>query len=339
MAAMNQPVATVDPTVTNGAELPAYALRLAPGGGTLRRYCLHAFLRLTARRMNGRDVDVARMRARQQYFDSMFGRLDHDVLRTPVDAGGVAAEWVTASGSRPERVVFYLHGGAFVLRFPRTHAGMVGRWCRALGARALMVDYRLAPEHPFPAAPDDCLAAYRWLLAQGIDPANVVFAGDSAGGNLVLVTLQRLKAAGLPLPRCAVLLSPVVDFTLTSRSMIVNEASDPMFTLPGLVVLRRNYAKPQAYTDPGVSPLFGDFTGLPPLLFQAGAIEMLLDESTRAAACAHAAGVAVEFEVWEHMAHVFQALPLPQAAAARERIVAFVRRHTGWAVPAGQVTE
>lgn len=323
-------MASVDPTVTGGAALPAYARRLAPGGGTLRRHLLHAFLRLTARRMNDRNVTVARMRARQQFFDARFGRLDHDVLRTPVDAGGVPAEWVEASGSRPERVVCYLPGGAFVLRFPRTHAGMVGRWCRALGARALMVHYRLAPEHPFPAAPEDCLAAYRWLLAQGIDPANVVLGGDSAGGNLALVTLQRLRAAGLPAPRCAVLLSPVVDFTLNSRSMIVNAARDPMFTLPGMLTLRRNYAEPQSYTDPAVSPLFGDFAGLPPLLFQAGAIEMLLDESTRAAARAHAAGVAVEFEVWDRMAHVFQALPLPQAAAARARIVDFIRRHTGW---------
>jgi monoterpene epsilon-lactone hydrolase len=133
-------------------------------------------------------------------------------------------------------------------------------------------------------------------------------AGDSAGGNLALVTLQRIHSAGEPMPACVVLLSAGVDFTLSSRSMITNEGSDPMFDLAELVAMRGFYAPPERYLDPDVSPLFGNFTGLPPLLFQVGDLEVLLDESTRAAARAHEAGVPVEVEIWESMGHVFQAL-------------------------------
>jgi alpha/beta hydrolase fold/Protein of unknown function (DUF3417) len=175
-------------------------------------------------------------------------------------------------------------------------------------------------------------AAYRWLLAQGHDPRSIVVAGDSAGGNLALVTLQRIHAAGEPMPACAVLLSAGVDFTLSSRSMVTNEGSDPMFDLPALVAMRSFYAPPERYLDPGVSPLFGNFTGPPPLFFQVGSREILLDESTRAAARAQEAGVPVEVEIWENMGHVFQALPLPQAQAAVEHIARFVETHAGWSV-------
>lgn len=317
-------------SATSGSALPQYARRVDAGGDGWRRFFLHLSLRLSVRRLRVREGGIDRLRRQQEEFDLRFGKIDADVRRTPVDAAGVPAEWIDVAASRPTRIVFYLHGGAFMFRFPRTHAALAGRWCRALGARALMVDYRLAPEHPFPAAPDDCLAAYRWLLGQGVSPGDVVFGGDSAGGNLVLVTLLRAKAAGLPLPRCAVALSPVVDFTLCSRSLIVNERRDPMFTLPGMASMRSFYAPPEAFVDPSVSPLFGDFTGLPPLLFQVGDREMLLDESVRAAERAHAAGVTVELSIWERMAHVFQALPLAQATQATDEVVRFVRRHAGW---------
>jgi monoterpene epsilon-lactone hydrolase len=317
-------------SATAGHPLPPYARRVdAPGGGW-RRWLLHLSLRMTVRRMAIAAADIADLRRLQERLDHRFGGIDPEARRTPVDASGVTAEWIDVPGSRPDRVIFYLHGGAFMLRFPRTHAALVGRWCRALGARALMVDYRLAPEHPFPAAPDDCLAAYRWLLDQGVAPAEVAFGGDSAGGNLALVTLLRARAAGLPMPRCAVLLSPVVDFTLSSRSLLANERLDPMFTLRGMAAMRLQYARPEQFVDPSVSPLFGDFAGLPPLLFQVGEREMLLDESVRAAERADAAGVGVEVTIWERMAHVFQALPLAQKAAAADEVTGFIRRHAAW---------
>jgi len=307
-----------------------YARLIAHPGGGLRRWWLHTILRLTAKRMRFVGVDIATLRAQQAAFDEKFGRLDPEARSTPVDCAGAPAEWIEVPGSRADRVLLYLHGGAFMFRFPRTHSGMAARWCRRLGARALMVDYRLAPEHRFPAAPDDCHQAYRWLLALGIEPRHIVIAGDSAGGNLALVTLHRIEAAGEPMPACAVLISPAVDFTLTSKSLVTNEKRDPMFTLAGLIALRGLYASPKHYLDPSVSPLYADYTGFPPLLFQAGDLEVLRDESMRAADRANAAGVKVELEIWKDMAHVFQALPLPQAAAATEHIVRFIAKHTGW---------
>jgi epsilon-lactone hydrolase len=312
------------------ARLPAYAHRIDVPGGALRRRWLHGWLRLAVKRIPLLGADIARLRAINLAWDARLARPSPDVRLAPVDAAGFRGEWLEVPGSRPERVLLYLHGGAFIFRFPQVHAALVARLCRRIGARALMVDYRLAPESPYPAAPDDCHAAYRWLLASGQSPADVVLGGDSAGGNLALVTLQRIRAAGEPSPACGMLLSPAVDFTLSSRSLVTHERSDPMFRLGGLVAMRGYYASPEHYLDPGVSPLFGEFAGLPPLLFQVGGIEMLRDESVRAAARADAAGVAVELEIWERMAHVFQALPLPQAAAALDRLAAFVARHTGW---------
>jgi acetyl esterase/lipase len=311
--------------------LPPYVREVFPTRGAWRRRWIGLFLRWTAKRQMVADLDVARFRGTQAAFDAKFAAVAPDLRRTPVDAGGAVAEWIDVDGSRPDRVLLYLHGGAFILRFPNTHAGLAGRCCRPLGARALMVDYRLAPEHPFPAGLDDCHAAYRWLLAQGIPASAVVLGGDSAGGNLALALLHRLKADGEPLPVCAVLLSPLVDFTLSSASLVTNERRDPVFTLRAMVSMRQLYAPPERFLDPGVSPLFGDFAGLPPLMFQAGSTEMLLDESLRAAARAHAASVPVEVEVWDRMPHVFAALAtLPQSADACASIVRFIARHTGW---------
>jgi epsilon-lactone hydrolase len=313
-------------------ELPAYARRIFPARGAWRRRWLNLFLRWTTKRQMLAELDIARFRATQEAFDRKLAYFDPGVRRAHVDAGGVAAEWIEAPESRRERVILYLHGGAFVLRFPKAHGGMVGRWCRALGARALMVDYRLAPEHPFPAGVGDCHAAYRWLLAQGCDPRSIVVAGDSAGGNLALAVLHEIKAAGEPMPACAVLLSPFVDFTLSGASLVTNERRDPMFTLRAAAAMRTLYAPAESFVDPSVSPLFGDFTGFPPMLFQVGSTEMLLDDTLRTAARAHAAGVPVEVEIWEKLPHVFQVVrSLPQAAAAIDGIVRFVRAQTGWA--------
>ncbi len=315
--------------------VPPYVRRINLPGGELKRAGLHAFFRMASKGTSIVDADIGAMRAGQSKWDARFARVGASVRRTPVAATGLAGEWINGPDSLPERIILYLHGGAFMFRWPGIYTSMVARWCSRLKARALMVDYRLAPEHPFPAAPDDCHAAYQWLLAQGHDPRNIIVAGDSAGGNLALVTLQRIHDAGEPMPACVVLLSAGVDFTLSSRSMVTNEDTDPMFNLAELVAMRRFYAPPELYLNPGVSPLFGDFTGLPPLLFQVGSREVLLDESTRAAARAHAAGVAVEVEIWESMGHVFQTLPLPQAEAALEHIARFVASRAGWSIYAG----
>ncbi|MCU0803881.1 MAG: alpha/beta hydrolase [Burkholderiales bacterium] len=304
---------------------------MAGGDARWRRFWVHVAIRLVAKRRYGAWADVPTLRRRQLRFDRRFARVDPQARRADVDCGGVPGEWIEVPETRADRVLLYLHGGAFMFRFPNTHAALAASWCRSLGARALLPDYRLAPEHRYPAAPEDCHAAYRWLLAQGVAPAGIVIAGDSAGGNLALATLHRIRAAGEPMPACAVLLSPAVDLTMSSPSLLANERSDPMFTYAAFGWIRGMYIAPERVLEPSASPLFGDFAGLPPLLFQAGGIEMLRDESVRAAAAAHRAGTTVELEIWEGMAHVFQAMPmLPQARAANASAVRFIGAHTGW---------
>jgi acetyl esterase/lipase len=312
------------------APLPAYVRIVDAPGGLLRRMWLNGLLRLTAKGTSFVDADIGAMRVQQRKWDTRFARADPTVRRTPLAGAGFAGEWIDCPGVRPERVILYLHGGAFMFRWPGIHTAMLARWCQRLKARALMVDYRLAPEHPFPAATNDCHAAYGLLLEQGYDPKNIVLGGDSAGGNLALVTLQRIRGANQPMPACAILLSPGVDFTLSSPSMILNAGADPMFDLVELATMRGFYAQPERFSDPRVSPLFGNFAGFPPLLFQVGSREVLLDESMRAAARASAAGVEVTVEIWKHMVHVFQAMPLPQAEAALDCISRFVAQHTDW---------
>jgi monoterpene epsilon-lactone hydrolase len=281
------------------------------------------------------DADIPALRQRLQALDARHVVLGRGVQREPVDCDGVAAEWVRVPESLPGRVIFLLHGGSFAFRFPKLHAAFAARLCRQLGASALIPDYRLAPEHPYPAAPDDCLRAWQWLMAQARPPQQVVMVGDSAGGTLALVTLHRLRRHGEPLPACAVLLSPGVDCTLGSPSMVENAHRDPVIRLANLLLMRRHYVpSPVLHTDPDVSPLFGDFSGLPPLLLQTGDTELFRDEALRAAQKAHAAGVDVELEIWRDTLHGFQLTPyLPEATQAITQIVQFVAERTGWLTP------
>lgn len=299
---------------------------------SLRIHALNALLRIVTRGRLTPESDVPEMRRQFEALDARHFRLPREVARVAVDVGGVAAEWISVPESLPGRVLVYLHGGSFAFRFPNAHAGLAARLCRQLRARALIPDYRLAPENPYPAAPDDCHAVYRALLADGHAAQSLVLVGDSAGGNLALVTLHRLRAAGEPLPACAVLLSPALDCTLTSPSMAAFDGQDPMLALANLLVLRRFYVpSPILYTDPEVSPLFASFDGFPPLFLQAGEREMLRDEAIRAAERADEAGVDVELELWPGVPHGFQVAGfLPEATLAIKHIVHFVRMRAGW---------
>ena len=299
---------------------------------SLRTKALNALLRYGARQRLTPETDIAALRQRFLQLDARHLKVPRDVERIAVDWGGVAAEWISVPESRPDRIILLVHGGSFAFRFPNAHAGLAARLCRLLRARALIPDYRLAPEHPYPAAADDCEAVYRALLSAGRSAAEIVICGDSAGGNLALVTLLRARAAGLPLPACAVLLSPALDCTLTSPSMAAFDGQDPMLALANLLVLRGFYARdPALHTHPEVSPLFADFTGLPPLFLQTGETEMLRDEAIRAAERADAAGVTVELELWPGVPHGFQVAGfLPEASLAVRHIQRFVRMHAGW---------
>lgn len=307
-------------------------VRVIEGRSSWRSRALSALLRLTSRRPLLQDSDICALRQRYEDFEARHFPTEKWVVRSPVLCDGVDAEWISVPESRPGRVVLYLHGGSFAFRFPNTYAMFAARICRRFAARALIPDYRLAPEHPFPAAPDDCHAAYRWLLATGHEPRDLIIVGDSAGGNLALVTLGRARKAGEPLPACAVLLSPAVDCTLTSPSMVENEELDPVLHLRSLLVLRRHYVpSPHLHVHPEVSPIFADFTGYPPLFLQAGSSEMMRDEAIRTAQRANACGVHVELELWPETPHVFQVASfLPESALALDHIERFVLTHTTW---------
>ena len=254
-----------------------------------------------------------------------------DALTTAVDAGGVGAEFVAAPGVDGARSILYLHGGGYVIGNLDSHRNLAYGLAKAAGARLLNVDYRLAPEHPFPAALDDAVAAYRWLLENGAKPEQTAVAGDSAGGGLTVATLVALKSAGLPLPAAGVCFSPWVDLQGLGDSMDGKAEVDPMVQrelLQWFAGLYLDGADPRA---PLAAPLYAELAGLPPLLIQVGTAETLLDDSTRLAARAEAAGVAVTLETWENMIHVWH-LFAPLLSEGREaigRAGAFIRDHTG----------
>jgi len=252
-----------------------------------------------------------------------------DVTCEEMDAGGVPAEWVSVSESRRDRVVLYLHGGGYVLGSVNTHREMISRLARATGARALAINYRLAPEHPCPAAVDDSVAAYRWLLSHGVAPAHVVIAGDSAGGGLTVATLVALRDAGESLPAAGVCISPWVDMECASVRRLA--ASDAMINLDGILRMANAYLGSADARTPLASPIHANLKGLPPLLIQVGGAEELLDDSVRLADKARADGVDVTLEPWEDMFHVWHsfAAMLPEGQQAIDRIGDFVREKMG----------
>lgn len=252
------------------------------------------------------------------------GTPDPEATLTRVTAGQAEADWVTLKGVPEDApVLLYLHGGAFVAETPVFHAALLARLCRAAGTRGLMLHYRLAPEHRYPAALDDCVAAYRWLLDQGDEPGRILVAGDSAGGNLTLALLLRARDEGLPLPAGAVAMSPVADLSFSGESIQRNDGVDDMFSADLMGALPPVYlSQPQLATHPHVSPVFGDYRGLPPLLLIVGSTELLLDDSVRVAHRCPSA----QLLVWHGMPHVFPGFDfLPEAREATERMGRFMR--------------
>jgi epsilon-lactone hydrolase len=247
----------------------------------------------------------------------------------PADAGGVPAEWLVPAGAGADRVLVYFHGGAYQLGSPATLRHLVGLLAAGAGARALSVDYRLAPEHPFPAAVEDAVTAYRWLLAGGTNPAHVAFAGDSAGGGLSLAALVALRDAGVALPAAAAVMSPWTDLALTGESLRTRAAVDVMLKPDGMQETADAYLAGQDPRHPYASPLYADLTGLPPLLIHVGDAEVILDDSVRLAARARGAGVAAELAIWDEMPHVWHAFAglLPEADRAVEQFASWLRDH------------
>ena len=250
-----------------------------------------------------------------------------DVLVTDVDAGGVPAHWLAAPGADAGRVLLFLHGGGFELGSVRSDGELASRLGRASGMRVLFPEYRLAPEHRFPAAIDDVVAAWRWLRGdQGVSARSIAVAGDSAGGGLAVALLVATRDAGEALPAAAVLMSPTVDLTSSGASMTERVDQDPISTPAMLRQFAADYLAGADPKTPLASPLFAALSGLPPLLIQVGTADLLLSDSERLAAAAADAGVDVTLQVGEGLPHVYQLLlGTPEASAATERIGTFLR--------------
>jgi len=295
---------------------------------SLRSRILHRTLQRVTSALDAR-LSVQEQRTRLDEMARRGIHLPKGVTVRTVQAGGVHAEWIEPAAASPQRVILYLHGGGYCICSLDTHRGLAARLALAGGSRLLLLDYRLAPEHPFPAALEDALTAYRWLLAEGVSPARIAIAGDSAGGGLTLATAVSLREGGDPLPAALALISPWSDLTFSGDTIRTLADVDPVLKVDGKVLVDY-YAGQHDPADPLISPLFADLRGLPPLFIQVGSDEILLSDSTRLAEKARLAGVDITLEVWKGMWHVFQVFApyVPEAQKAIDQIAAHIKAYT-----------
>lgn len=259
---------------------------------------------------------------------ALLSKFPRGTVSSKLDMNGVPAVHLHTPAAEAGKALLLLHGGAYVLGSPSSHAGLAAQLGRAGGAEAYVVDYRLAPENPYPAALDDALSTYRWLLEK-YEPGQLVIAGDSAGGNLTLATAIAIRDAGLPLPAALVLISPWLDLTHSGESVKTRAQRDPMLNASWLGTCAKRYAGNIAPGDPRISPLFDDLKGLPPMMIHVGSEEILLSDSERLAQRAEAAGVDVSLHCFDGLWHDFQlhAGQLAEADASIAELGQFMRKH------------
>ena len=273
------------------------------------------------------DTSIPELRQRLEKSAGKFAKLPPGIEVSPVTIESISAEWVRHSQARDDRALLYFHGGGYVMSSSRVHRRFVAKFVAGSGISALVFDYRLAPEHPFPAALDDSVAVYTWLLSQGFSPSRIAFVGDSAGGGLCLATLLALRDRGIHLPAAAVVFSPWTDLKCTGNSY---RRKDPLAPEGSWTVYSKYYAGDNDPAHPLISPLYGDLAGLPPLLIYVGGDESMLDDSTQFAEKARNAGVNVKLQIGKGMVHCYPAFsPLfPEARKAMDDICAFLRNFT-----------
>jgi monoterpene epsilon-lactone hydrolase len=267
------------------------------------------------------------MRAGFEAIWSGFSRPPEDCNYEPVAPGNVSGEWIVPPGATKDGVILYLHGGGYVICSPNTHRELAAQLAKATGCRALVLEYRLAPEFPFPAAVEDSVNAYRWLLAQGFKADQITMAGDSAGGGLVVATLVAIRYFGLPQPAAAASLSPWTDLACTGGTLETKAQEDPIVSRPLLEQLAQMYLAGADPKAPLASPLYADLRGLAPLLIQVGTAETLLDDAKRLAEKIRSQGGKVELQEWEGMPHVWHFFVsfLPEAKDALAYVGSFLR--------------
>ena len=273
------------------------------------------------------DEDVTGLRELLADSSRMSPDLPEDVTITEADADGVPAEWVSYGKINPKQVILYLHGGGYIVGTPEGYRDLAWRIGGEAGRRMLLVDYRLAPENRFPAAVEDATTAYRWLLAEGHSPQDIVVGGDSAGGGLAMALLLNLKNLGVPLPAGAFLLSPWVDLTTSGDSMESNEKSDVMLTPGSLRTMASHYLGDLDPRAPLASPLYGDLSGLPPILVHASSSEVLLSDAERLVNRIRESGGEAQLDVFAKMPHVLQVLAsrIPEGKTAITQVAEFIR--------------
>ena len=296
---------------------------------------LQAVIDLLTSRQQASKLTIQDARAGKTIFMRNIG-CDTQVDVASVDANGVLAEWVAAPNANDNSAVLFLHGGAYILGSIESNRELAARISKSTRSRVLNIEYRLAPENPFLAAVEDATDAYRWVLDQGIDPAQIAIAGASAGGGLTVAALVSFRDSGSPMPACAVCISPWVDLECIGGTMTSKAGVDPMIQRDGLVGIANIYLNGPDPRTPLAAPLHVDLTGLPPTLVLVGTWETLLSDSTRLVEKAESAGVDVTLEQWDEMIHVWPiyAPVLPEGQQAIDRIGEFVRQHQNVATAA-----
>lgn len=258
-------------------------------------------------------------------------KIPDDIRCEKVEINGIEGEWIKAPEIKQNKVLLYLHGGAFVAGSINTHRDLISRISRAGNIKVMAINYRLAPEHPYPAGLEDSFNTYKWLIfKKNYNPHNIIIGGDSAGGTLTISTLIKIKKEQLPFPVAAFCLSPATDMTGSGETYTTKADLDPFLTPELGDLVLENYLKEADPEDPLVSPLYADLEGLPPIYIQVGTSEILLDDSIRIAKKLEDAGVEVELDVWEDMIHVFAAFAAfaPESREAIEKIGKFIKKHT-----------
>ena len=278
------------------------------------------------------NIDAKTMLEFNRYISDNLGEergksIPKDVRVEKFKIGNIPAEWISVPGANEEKVFYNLFGGGYIMGNLKSRRIIPYHISRATKLRCLNIEYRLAPEHPFPAALDDSINAYKWLLSNGYDPKKIFIGGQSAGGGLAVATLLKLQELKLPLPAAGVLMSPWADLTGSGKSLIENKRFEPLMN-DGLINMAKLYARKEPLNNPLVSPVFADLKGLPPLLIQAGGIEAILDDSTSLAKQGKKAGIEVKLEIYENMTHVFQNFgeQLSESRKAFESVNEFIQK-------------
>lgn len=289
-------------------------------------YFIKKGIKVGAKKLNLKEKDIGESRYVIDSFARKFSKLPKNCKVEQIQIEGIYAEWISNNQSEAGKVILYLHGGGYGYCSADTHRSLAARIMIESGVKVLLPEYRLAPEHPYPAAIEDTLTIHRWLLKQGYESSNIIFAGDSAGGGLSVAAALALRDQSETLPSAVICLSPWVDLTSSGESYIENKEKDPYLVKELVRKTAQAYAAEESLDNRLISPVFADLSGFPPLFIQVGSIEILLSDAKLLADKARKAGVEVHLKVWEGMWHVWQiSNKLPEAKKAVKEIGDFVR--------------